>query len=109
MKGTCLRFYAHENRKVRGIAFHDWLLGEAKAHGIHGGTAFKAVAGFGRYGVLHEARFFELAGDLTIAIEFIVSDEEADRILEAVRSASLHVFYMRFPVEFDVIEPESKK
>jgi PII-like signaling protein len=107
MKGTCLRFYAHENRKVHGIAFHDWLLGEAKAHDIHGGTAFKAIAGFGRFGVLHEARFFELAGDLTIAIEFIVSDAEADRIVEAVRAARMHVFYARSPVEFDVIEPEA--
>ncbi len=106
MTGTCLRIYAHENRKVHGIAFHDWLLGEARAHGIHGGTAFKAVAGFGRFGVLHEARFFELAGDLTIAVEFIVSDVEADRILEAVRAAKLHVFYARFAVEYGVIEPK---
>ena len=105
MKGACLRFYAHENRKVHGIAFHDWLLDEARRHGIHGGTAFKAIAGFGRYGVLHEAKFFELAGDLTIAVEFIASDADAERILEAVRTARLHVFYVRFAVDFDVIEP----
>jgi PII-like signaling protein len=28
--------------------------------GIHGGSAFKAIAGFGRHGVLHEDHFFEL-------------------------------------------------
>ena len=105
MKGSCIRFYAHENRKVHGVLFHDWLLGEAKKAGIHGGSAYKAIAGFGRHGVLHEAKFFELAGDLTVVTEFIVSDAEADRLIDAIRAANLHMFYARSPVDFDVIEP----
>ncbi len=105
MKGTCIRFYAHENRKVHGIVFHDWLLGEAKKLGIHGGSAYKAIAGYGRHGVLHESKFFELAGDLTIVVEFVVADEEAERLLAAIRAAKLHAFYARMPAEFDVIDP----
>jgi len=34
------------------------------------------MAGFGRHHMLHEARFFELAG-LTVEVEFIVTDAEA--------------------------------
>lgn len=105
MNGTCIRFYAHENRKVHGVLFHDWLLGEAKKMGIHGGSAYKAIAGFGRHGVLHEAKFFELAGDLTVVTEFIVSDGEADKLIETVRGAKLHAFYARVAVEFNVIDP----
>ena len=105
MKGTCIRFYAHENRKVHGIVFHDWLLGEAKKLGIHGGSAYKAIAGYGRHGVLHESKFFELAGDLTVVVEFVVADNEAERLLATIRAAKLHAFYARMPAEFDVIDP----
>ena len=105
MNGTCIRFYAHENRKVHGVLFHDWLLGEAKKMGIHGGSAYKAIAGFGRHGVLHEAKFFELAGDLTVVTEFIVTDAEADKLVAAVSGAKLHAFYARFAAEFNVIDP----
>jgi len=105
MNGTCIRFYAHENRKVHGVLFHDWLLGEAKKLGVHGGSAYKAIAAFGRHGVLHEAKFFELSGDLTVVTEFIVAEAEADRLIEAIRAAHVHVFYARTPVDYGVIEP----
>ena len=73
MNGVYLRFYTHENRKVHGVLFYEWLLDHAKGLGIHGGTAFKAMAGYGRHGVMHESKFFELAGDLTIEVEDIES------------------------------------
>jgi PII-like signaling protein len=55
-----------------------WLLEHAKKMGIHGGSSFRAIAGYGRHGILHEQHFFELAGDLTVVTEFIVSEAEAD-------------------------------
>jgi len=104
MKGTYLRFYTHENRKHRGLLLYEWLLETAKKAGIHGGSAFRAIAGYGRHGVLHEAKFFELAGDLTVEVEFMVSDEEAAKLLDAVRAAGIRALYARVPAEFGVIE-----
>ena len=66
MKSTVLRFYMHENRKLHGRLLYEWLLEHAKKMGIHGGSAFRAIAGYGRHGVLHEQHFFELAGDLPV-------------------------------------------
>lgn len=106
MKGAYLRFYAHENRKVEGLPFYEWLLGAARKLGIHGGTAFKAMAGFGRRGVLHEAKFFELAGDLAVEVEFIVTDAQAELLLEMVRSAHVGALYARVPAEFEVLDGE---
>ena len=106
MKGSFLRFYTHENRKVHGVLFYEWLLEQAKKVGVHGGTAFKAMAGFGRHGVLHEAKFFELAGDLTVEVEFIVTEEEARKLFDVIRAAKLRVFYACVPAEFGVIDPE---
>ena len=104
MRGTYLRFYVHENRKHHGILLYEWLLEAAKKEGIHGGSAFRAIAGFGRHGVLHEQHFFELAGDLTVEVEFVVSDDEAEKFLNLIRGEEIRLFYARVPAEFGMIE-----
>ena len=106
MKGTILRFYVHENRTHRHIALFEWLLEQAKKLGIHGGAAFRAIAGFGRHGILHEEHFFELASDMTVAIEFVVSDEEAEKLLALLKSERISIFYARIAAEFAAIEGE---
>lgn len=104
MKGVLLRFYVHEFRKHEGKLLYEWLLERAREIGVHGGSAFRAIAGYGRHGVLHEQRFFELAADLTVEVEFVVTDAEADRLLELVRAARIATFYTRVAAEFGLIE-----
>jgi PII-like signaling protein len=103
VNGTYLRFYMHENVRHRHRLLYEWLLEHARANGIHGGSAFRAIAGFGRHGILHEQHFFELAGDLTIKVEFVMTDEEADKLLESLRRESVSLVYARLPAEFGVI------
>jgi len=103
MKGTYLRFYMHENVRHRHLLLYDWLLQHAKRQGVHGGSAFRAIEGFGRHGVLHAQHFFELAGEMTVEVEFILSDEMADRLLESLRDESLSLVYARCPAEFGIV------
>lgn len=107
MKGTCLKFYVHEHRKHHGILLYEWLLEQARKTGIHGGSAIRAIAGFGRHGILHEDHFFELAGNLPVEVVFVVSDDEANRLLELVRQEKIRVFYVLMPAEFGVANGES--
>lgn len=104
MKGTLLRFYVHENRKHRRRLLYEWLLDQAKQLGIHGGSAFRAIAGFGRHGVLHEEHFFELAGDLTVEIDFAVSDDDAQRLIDRLAAERISIFYVRIPIEYGTVE-----
>ena len=104
MRGTYLRFYVQEGRTHHHVLAYDWLLEHARQMGLHGGSAFKAVAGFGRHGMLHEEHFYELAGKLPVAVEFIVSDEEADRFLTSLLAEELSLFYLRLPVEYSTIK-----
>ena len=104
MKGTYLRFYIHENRKHHGILLYEWLLETAKKAGIHGGSAFRAIAGFGRHGILHEQHFFELAGDLTVEVEFLLTDEQADTFLSVLREQKIRLFYAKTPAEYGMVE-----
>ena len=102
MDGSFLRFYVHENDRVHGKPAWEWLLQQANALGVRGGSAFRAMAGFGRHRVLHEERFFELAGSVTVEVEFIVTDDEARQLLDAVEQAGLPMFYTRIPAHFGV-------
>lgn len=104
MKGTYLRFYIHENRKHHGILLYEWLLETAKKAGIHGGSAFRAIAGFGRHGILHEQHFFELAGDLTVEVEFLLTDDQADTFLSVLREEKIRLFYAKTPAEYGMVE-----
>ena len=100
MKGLYLRFYMHENRKHHGLLLYEWLLETAKKAGLHGGSAFRAIAGYGRHGILHEQHFFELAGDLTVEVEFLLTEEQASLLLELLQREKVNVFYAKVPAEF---------
>lgn len=106
LEGVFLRFILHENRKVHGLIMHDWLLKKAKTLGIHGGCAFRGIAGFGRHGVLHEQTFWELAGDLPVEIQFVCTEAEAYRLLDVVDDAKLSVFYVISPSRYGIAGAE---
>lgn len=103
MKGIHLRLYTYESRKHHGLPIYEWLLDRAKKLGIHGGSAFRAMAGYGRHGRLHEQHFFELAGEEPVLIEFILNDDEATLLLELLQAEQLHLFYARIPTEYGCI------
>lgn len=107
MDGSFLRFYIHENDRLHGQLAWEWLLAQANRLGIRGGTAFRAMAGFGRHRMLHEERFFELAGSVTVEVEFMVTDDEARQVLELVSRQGLRLFYARMPAHFGVIGGET--
>ena len=104
MNAVALRFYVHQPRRHGKDLLFEWLLQRAKEMGIHGGSAFFAAAGYGRDGVIHEQRFFELPETLPVMVEFIVSAEEADKMLDLVRAEKIHCFATRTPTEAIVID-----
>jgi PII-like signaling protein len=102
MQGICLKFFVSESHRHCGKLLYEWLLEQAKGVGIGGGTAIRAIAGFGRHGRLHEEAFFELAGDLPVEVEFLVGDEQAERLLALLRDENLRLFYVRMPAEYGI-------
>jgi uncharacterized protein len=107
MNGSFLRFYVHEGHRHHHHLVWEWLLEQAKKLGIRGGSAFRAIAGFGRHQKLHEERFFELAGANTVEVEFIVTDEEALQLLALIEKEKIRLFYAQIPARFGIISPDS--
>ena len=63
------------------------------------------MAGFGRHHHLHEDHFFELAGTLTVEVEFIVTEKESAQLLDILHHEKLRVFYALIPARFGVVNP----
>ncbi len=103
MQGVYLKFYVQEKRQHQGILAYEWLLQAARKLGIHGGSAFRAIAGFGRGGQLHEEHFFELAGDLPVEVGFALTEHEAQALLTHLASEKLQLFYIKLPLEMGVV------
>jgi uncharacterized protein len=101
--GVHLYFYCHSRAKHDGVLLSEWLLEQAKAHDLGGGSVFRAIAGFGRHGVLHEEQFFELADDLPVKIEFLLREEQAELLLQLVRNAGVDATYARSPASFALL------
>jgi PII-like signaling protein len=85
MRGINLKLFVTEVQRHNGMLLYEWLLEQAKKMGIPGGSVWRAVAGYGRHGKLHEQTFFELAGDMPLELEFILSEAEADTLIMLVQ------------------------
>lgn len=103
MQNVTLKFFVSEKSRMQGKLAYEWLLEEAMRLGVPGGSAYRAIAGYGRHGKLHEETFFELAGEMPVQVEFVLEDVLADKLLELVREHRLGLFYVRYAVETGVI------
>jgi len=60
----------------------------------------RAIAGFGRHGILHEETFLELAADLPVEVSFVLDEEEVARLLNLLQAEKIDLFYVKFPAEY---------
>ncbi|MGH8750486.1 MAG: DUF190 domain-containing protein [Burkholderiales bacterium] len=103
MQGVCLKVFVTEVQRHHGMLLYEWLLERAKKMGIPGGSVWRAVAGYGRHGKLHEQTFFELAGDMPLELEFVLSESEAEALLNLVRAEGLKLFYVKSTAEYGLV------
>lgn len=92
-------FITPQNRRHDGKLVSKHVVDIAHDLGIGRMTKRLDSEGQGTSGHLHSAHFFELA-DQPIEIMFVVGRETGERLIEAVRSAGIHVFCIRKQVEF---------
>lgn len=108
MKGNLLRFHVPEGQRHQGVLLWEWLLRQGCDLGARGGSALRPVAGFGRHHVLHEQKFFELAGSLTVEVELLMSEDAVQRLLALLDSTGMRLFYTRIEVMFGVVNPDAE-
>lgn len=94
-----LRIYVTELKQHDGKLLYEWILEQAKKIGIPGGSVFRAIAGYGRHGRLHEETFFELSPDLPVELEFVAADAQIQRLLELLEKEKMALFYIKSAAE----------
>lgn len=102
MNGYQLTFYTEQNRRHGHQTICEWLLHEVRKLGINGATVINCAEGIGHAGLHHAAHMLRL-DDQPVQIILAVTEEEAGQLLDIVRAENVHVFYVRFPIEFGVI------
>lgn len=106
MNGHFLKLYVAPNTKHHSKLLYEWVLEEAKALGIPGGSVVRAVAGYGRHGPLHEEHFFELAGDQPMLVEFFAEEAAINLLLARLQAVKISLFYVRFPATAGMTAPD---
>lgn len=100
MKGIYLRFYMYEFEKHKGELLFQWLLEFAKQNGVPGGSAFKAIGGFGHAGSLHMEHFFESASNVPIEVTFVMEKAKSKEFLDLLKNEGVSLFWVESEVEF---------
>jgi PII-like signaling protein len=95
-----LRLYIPANESHQGYALFEWVLERARALGLTGGSAFRAIAGFGRHGTLHQEGFFDIAANLPVQVEFLATEDQARQLINLLRAEHISVPYAMSEVEF---------
>jgi len=103
MNGVCLTLHMHEFQKHHGIVLYQWLLDFAKKNNIEGGSAYRAIAGYGRHGQMHEEHFFELASNVPLQVNFISEREKINQFLEKIKKENIHLFYTLSEVDYGIL------
>ena len=106
MEGLLLRFYVEERQRHAGVLLWEWLLDRANALGVRGGSALRAIGGFGRHRAIHENRFFEQADQTGVEIEFVATEDEVEQLLTLVRDEGIRLFYTCIPASFGVVNAD---
>ena len=108
MQGIYIRLFMTESLRHHGDLLYEWILQQAHKIGIPGGSAIRAVAGYGRHGRLHEQHFFELAGEVPVVLEFFASEEAITGLLTLLATESISVFYVKFSAEGGLTSANTK-
>jgi PII-like signaling protein len=99
MDAVMLRLFTEEDHRHKGKLVYEWLLETGRELGIPGGSAFRALAGYGHHGRIHEDTFFELAGKLPVEVMFAAKVDQVDALLARIAAEGLRLFYIRTAAE----------
>ena len=106
-KGSQLTLYAtNQSHRRLHKSVVEWVLDEITKVDIHGATVTEVSETIDAHGRYHAARFVELI-DQPVAVTVVALDSQIETLLENLRAGGVKLFFMRCPVEFELLgEPD---
>ncbi|MBJ7221021.1 MULTISPECIES: DUF190 domain-containing protein [unclassified Brenneria] len=102
MHGYQITFFTQQDRMYGRLPLAQWLIEEAKRQGLRGATLNGALEGLGHDGALHAVNLFDLS-DQPVQVTLVVTEEEAQRFLQHLDTAQIHLFYVKVAAEFGTL------
>jgi PII-like signaling protein len=75
-EGKLLRIFIGESDRHEGKPLYEWLVIQAKEHGLAGATVLRGLMGFGATSRIHTSKILRLSLDLPIVVEIVDTDEK---------------------------------
>lgn len=83
--GTLLRIFVGEGDKHEKQPLYEWIVTQARAHGLAGATVLRGLMGFGaNTRVIHTFKIERLSEDLPMIVELVDTDEKLEGFLSFV-------------------------
>lgn len=86
-EGKLLRIFVGESDRHEGQPLHEWIVRQARNHGLAGATVLRGLEGYGARSRLHTAKILRLSSDLPIVIEIIDTEAKIEAFLPVVDEA----------------------
>ena len=85
--GYLFRIFVGERDKHGHVPLYQWIIQQAREHGLAGATAFRGIEGFGSHSHLHTSKILRLTDDLPILIEIVDTKEKIESFLPMIDEA----------------------
>lgn len=85
-EGQLLRIFIGESDKYEGKPLYEWLVIQAKEHGLAGATALRGLMGFGANSRIHTSKILRLSLDLPIVVEIVDTPEKIEAFLSRMEA-----------------------
>ena len=86
-RGHLLRIFIGENDHYDGLPLYEWIIRQAREHGLAGATALRGMAGFGAHSRIHTIKLLRLADNLPIVVELVDTLDKIDAFLPQIDHA----------------------
>ncbi len=84
-EGYLLRIFIGESDRHNGRPLYEWLVLQAREHGLAGATVLRGVMGFGaNTRVIHTFKIERLSEDLPMVVEIVDTKEKLEKFLEEI-------------------------
>ncbi len=84
VEGCLLRIFIGESDKHAGKPLYEWIVQQAREHGLAGATVLRGMMGFGAHSRIHTFKIERLSEDLPIVIELVDTREKLEKFLAVI-------------------------
>jgi len=86
-EGSLLRIFIGESDRHVGMLLYEWIVRQAREHGLAGATVLRGVEGFGARSRVRTAKILELSTDLPIIVEIVDTAAKIDAFVPVIDGA----------------------